>query len=92
MSRLAELYREGAARCRVAGLPIDDQPGGAIHQWVATNCDHRPETAFFIVLGICCAMADMKAQSEGWDSQGQRAAALAFAGCERDQFGKWHRK
>ncbi len=71
---LAEMYRECAALCRNAGVPIDGEPGGAIHHWVVQNIRFRHGTDFFIVFGICAEMADMEAQSEGFDNQYQRAA------------------
>lgn len=69
MSELREVYRQCAELCLDAGINIDDSPGGAVHRWVAKNVSHRPETAFFIVLGICCEMADAKARRLGFDNQ-----------------------
>ena len=77
---LDELYREMAACCLVAGVPIDGDAGGAVHRWVCANVAHRDGTAFFIVLGVAAAMADMEAQRAGWMGQCERAAALAWEG------------
>ncbi len=76
--RLDQMYRDAAGYCLDAGLPIDDTPNGVIHQWVIANVRHRPETAFFIVVGICCAMADILAQREGYESASDRAAKMVF--------------
>ena len=70
---LDEEYRRMAEKASVEGVPNDAEPMGAIHRWVAENVNHRPETAFFIVLGISAAMADMDAQSEGYRNQFDRS-------------------
>ena len=72
---LVEVYREAAQMCRDAGVPLDAEPGGAIHQWVVQNVKHRPDTAFWIVTGIASAMADLDAQDEGYADQIDRALA-----------------
>jgi len=77
-TRLGQMYRNAAKRCRDEGVPLDDSPNGAIHQWCVRNCKMREGTEFFIVLGICCAMADLEAQAEGYENQSDRAAAIAF--------------
>ena len=79
MSKLGEMYRQCAALCRNQGIACDDSPGGAVHAWVHQHCSYRPGTEFFIVLGICCAMADMDAHAEGYDSSADRAASKVFA-------------
>lgn len=91
-SKLHEMYRQCAALCRNAGVPCDDSAGGPVHAWVHQHCSYRPGTEFFIVLGICCAMADMDAQAEGYEGQADRAASKVFANWERDRLGKWRRK
>lgn len=78
MIDLKSLYKNGAELCLNEGLAVDGEPGGEIHQWVMQNCSYRPGTDFFIVLGICCEMADIQAQMEGFESQGHRAAAIAY--------------
>ena len=76
---LEELYRECAIRCRDEGIANDDSPFGAIHCWVISNVRHRSDTAFYIVLGISGAMADLDAQFEGFTDQLDRAAKKAFS-------------
>ena len=73
------VYRECAVRCQEEGIPNDDSPFGAIHCWVISNVRHRSDTAFYIVLGISGAMADLDAQSEGFTDQLGRAAKKAFS-------------
>ena len=85
VSKLDEMYRECAALCRIAGVPIDGKSCGAIHRWVVKNIKFRPGTEFFIVLGIFAEMADMDAQSQGYDNQFHQAAELAF--CNRKKKG-----
>jgi hypothetical protein len=60
------------------GVENDAEPMGAIHRWVVQNVDHRPETAFFIVLGISAAMDDLDAQQEGYRNQFDRALQKKF--------------
>ena len=72
-TKLSEMYRNAAAMCRAAGVPNEEHNGGTVHQWVMTHCSYRPGTEFFIVFGICCAYADMDAQSEGYDNSVDRA-------------------
>lgn len=79
---LDAMYEQMAELCEAAGLAIDDTPNGAIHRWVMQNVKHRPDTAFFIVLGIAGAMADRAARREGYSSAGHRAAILAFGHAE----------
>ncbi len=74
--RLSELYRDMAAHCRIAGVPNDELFNGGVHQWLRANVTHKPDNAFFIVLGICSAMADMTAQEEGYRDAIDRAATL----------------
>jgi len=76
---LGKIYEDCAVRCRKERVPLDAEPNGAIHRWVSQNVKHRPDTAFFIVIGIAAAMADIEAQSEGFRDQFDRAAKLAFA-------------
>lgn len=73
---LEETYEAAAAQCEADGVALDDTPGGAIHEWVMQNVQHRPGTAFFIVLGIACAMADRSARREGFASSADKAAAM----------------
>lgn len=68
-----ERFRQAATKCREDGVPIDTQPGGAIHRWVVENVSLRPGTEFFIVMGIAAEMADMDAQAEGQENQFDRA-------------------
>jgi len=75
MSTLASLFRQAALICQESGIPNDSKPNGAISQWVRANCHYRPETEFFIVLGISCALADLDAQAEGFENNLAKAAA-----------------
>lgn len=76
---LDDLYQNAANLCLAKNLPIDDSPNGPIAAWARANCTYRPETEFFIVLGICGAMADKQAQAQGFESSSHRAAAIASA-------------
>ena len=77
MSILDQLYAESAKLCEDAGIPMDAEPNGAVHQWVLANCRFRPGTEFFIVHGIVAAMCDREAQREGYRDQIDRAAQFA---------------
>jgi hypothetical protein len=59
MSQLGELYRQCAERCIAEGVVLSERPDGPVHRWVKRNVKHREDTAFFIVLGICCEMNDL---------------------------------
>ena len=61
---LSEQYAEMAKICYFAGMNCDDRPDGQIHRWVMANVKHRPETAFFIVLGINCELAKLTAEPQ----------------------------
>ena len=56
---------------------LDDHPGGNVHLWCKQNIRYRPETEFFVVFLVCGAIADRLAQSEGYESNVDRAAKLA---------------
>lgn len=86
---LKEMYRQAATAALAAGVPVDDSPNGALHNWVKQNINYRPETEFFIVFGIACEMADIKAKSAGYDSEVQRAylaAQVKTCGCPECTF------
>lgn len=70
---LDRTYRAIAMRLWARGFPCDDSPLGPVHRWVVRNVKHRPDTAFFIVVGVTCAMADLEAQSQGFESSVDRA-------------------
>lgn len=72
-SRLAELVSVAAEACRSAGVPIDSNPNGAVHQWVIVYCQFRPGTEFFLVALICAEMADQEARIQGFLDQFDRA-------------------
>jgi len=75
---LDEEYNRIAKTAIAEGVENDAEPMGAIHRWIAQNVDHRPETAFFIVLGISAAMDDLDAQQEGYRNQFDRALQKKF--------------
>lgn len=78
-ARLEELYRAAAERAYADGCTCDDTPNGCISQWVQRNVSYREGTLFFIVLGIACEIANIKARAEGYIDNGDRAIKLALA-------------
>jgi hypothetical protein len=76
---LADLYNQAATAAMAEGIGPDDTPTGAVAQWVRRNVSYRPETEFFIVLGVAGAIADLQAQAAGFKSAADRAALQAFA-------------
>ena len=75
---LENLYKQCAVKCREDGVALDSGPCGDIHRWVMQHVKHREGTAFYIVLGIAAAMADLDARDEGFADQFDRAAKKAF--------------
>ncbi len=69
--KLAELYAIGAQRAMADGIDPADQD--SLVDWIRRNCDYREGTEFFIVLGIGAALADLRAQAEGYKDQFDRA-------------------
>lgn len=77
--KLSEMYKAAAQIAINEGVEIDDTPNGAVSQWVDRNVRHNPEMKFFIVFGIACEMANIKAQSEGYNGAVDKAFTLALA-------------
>lgn len=63
-NRLDELYRQAAEMCIEEGVVLCDRPDGPVHRWVKRNVKHRPDTAFFIVLGVCHEMHKLTQQEK----------------------------
>jgi hypothetical protein len=70
---LDEMYKQAAREARAAGCTCDDTPNGCVAQWVRANVTYRPETEFFIVLGIAAELADLEAQAAGFENAIARA-------------------
>ncbi len=78
MTQLTDLISQAAAQCEADGVAIDGAPNGAVCQWVRRNVSYRPDQEFFVVTLITAEMADRQARKEGYTSQSDRAAQLAF--------------
>ena len=81
MQTLRDLYRKAAEHCLAEGVELDAEPNGAICQWCQRNVDYRPGTLFFIVTGIACEMADLRAMSLGFANQFELALTCASLVC-----------
>ena len=79
MSKVDDLIQQAADLCEAAGVEVDGEHGGAVHQWVESNCSFKPGQSFFIVFLLTAELADRRARREGFTDQCDRAAKLAFA-------------
>ena len=70
---LGDTYHKIGLRLWLRGFPFDDSPTSPVANWLRRHVKHRPDTLFFIVLGVISAMADIDAQSEGYEGQIDRA-------------------
>jgi len=71
MTNLKELYNQAARKAFTDG--VDAGSESALVAWIWSNCNYRPDTEYFLVLGIGCALADLQAQEKGFKNEVQRA-------------------
>lgn len=75
---LETMYLICARRLYAMGVPCDDTPAGPVAGWIRRKVAYRPDTLFYIVLGVNCALADLYAQAEGFEGSIDRACKIAF--------------
>ncbi len=73
MSKVKELIVQCAERAEEAGVAIDGEPLGAVHQWIMHERLCRPEQEFWVVFLLTAEMADREARREGFKNQADRA-------------------
>ncbi len=83
MSRLTDLIGQLAVVAEQEGIVASDMDNGKMPAFVRATCDYREGTMFDICFLLACELADRAAQREGYKSQGDRAATLAFAKCRK---------
>ena len=72
---LKELYKLAAGTANKQGIMPGNQT--ALVQWIRANCNYRPDTEYFLVLGIGCELADIQARAQGYNNDVHRAYNLA---------------
>jgi hypothetical protein len=77
--KLKAIISAAADRCEAESVPIDGEPGGAIHQWASKNTNATPAQMFFVVFLLTAELADREARKQGYKDQSDRAAQLAFS-------------
>lgn len=70
---LNEMYNMAARRAFGDGIRTEDD----LLVWIKDNCTYRPETEFFVYLGISSALFDLIAQAAGYKNEFHRAYAYA---------------
>lgn len=82
-SKLAKLIAQAADKALADGLTRDnmdsDNPSGKLAAWIYANCNVPVEGWFFVQMLLAAELADRAAQTEGYASQTDKAAQLAFA-------------
>ena len=68
---LKQLYKQAAQKAFTDGIDAGDQ--SALVAWIRSNCNYRPETEYFLLLGIGCNLADLQAQAKGFKNDVHRA-------------------
>lgn len=72
---LSEAYKTAARAASEDGIDAGNEP--QLIEWIRRNCKYRPETEFFLVLGIGCELANMQSQQRGYKSNVHEAYELA---------------
>ena len=75
--RLKAIYKAAAA----AALEDNVDPGSITDLvfWIRTRCKYNEENEYFLVLGIGAELADLRAQSEGYGGQCDKAFSTAVS-------------
>lgn len=72
---LSEKYEEIARAAHRDGVRASDEADLLV--WIRAIVKYRPDTEFFIFLGVAAALADIEAQKQGYKNQAERAYDLA---------------
>lgn len=75
--RLKGLIQQAADRAEQDQVPLDGEPGGAVHRWCEENCEVPSGQMFFVVFLLTAELADRRARREGFRDQCDRAVQLA---------------
>jgi hypothetical protein len=74
-------YEEIASAAHHDGVKASDEADLLV--WIRARVKYRPDTEFFIFLGVGAALADLEAQEEGYKNQAERAYDLAMKKLDR---------
>ncbi len=78
---LSEIYKQAAIAAHADGIKASNQ--AELVTWIRANCKYRPETEYFLALGIGCDLADIQAIEAGYKSEVDRAFQAAKSKLER---------
>lgn len=82
MSDLRERYQAAAQKAFADGVGAGDQE--QLAQWIRANCRYDAQNnEFYLVLGIGCALADLRAQEQGYENEVHRAFVVAEQKCDK---------
>ena len=73
---LKDIYKVAAKIAFEEGIDAGDET--MVLEWIRKTCSYRPDTEFFLVLGIGAELADLEAQKQGYDSEAHRAFEYAI--------------
>jgi hypothetical protein len=76
---LNQLYKQAAQAADADGISAGDQD--ALVAWIRSNVRYRPDTEFFIALGIGCELADIQSVRRGYKNQVDEAFQNAVSAC-----------
>jgi len=74
---LKAIYKQAALAANESDVKASDQDG--LVAWIRAHCRYRPDTEFFLVLGIGAELADLQARAKGYTSEVDRAFQAAKA-------------
>lgn len=72
---LREIYRAAAHAAHADG--VDPGNEEKLVAWIRGNCRYEYDKEFFLVLGIGCELADIRAREQGFQSEVHRAFSQA---------------
>lgn len=72
-NELSAAYHRAAERANADGIDAADET--SLVQWIRNFCSYRPDTEYFLVLGIGSELADIQAQEAGYKNEVDRTVS-----------------